>query len=191
MLRRFKVLVAAVALVVFFGASYFLYMDEQGNFHPITRGEAYRSALLDRDELEHYIKKYEIKSIINLLGDHPNEPWYREEIEVSTGLNIEHYDLALPPTHEPTEEQARELVEIFKNAPRPVLIHCKAGADRSGLAAAMWKVVVDKEPKSEAAKELSVLYGHIPIGKTIAMDHFFEKLSPALNHRVKRYGPQV
>ncbi|MEI9477129.1 MAG: dual specificity protein phosphatase family protein [Deltaproteobacteria bacterium] len=181
MLRRFKVLVAAVALVVFFGAGYFLYMDEHGNFHPITRGEAYRSALLDRDELEHYIKKYEIKSIVNLLGDHPNEPWYREEIEVSADHNLEHYDLTLPVTHEPTEEEARELVEIFKNAPRPVLIHCKAGADRSGLAAAMWKVVVDKEPKSEAMKELSVLYGHIPIGKTIAMDHFFEKWNPAFN----------
>ena len=181
MLRKFKVLVAAVSLVVFFGASYFLYMDEQGNFHAITRGEAYRSALLDRDELEHYIKKYEIKSIVNLLGDHPNEPWYREEKEVSADHNLEHYDLSLPATHEPTEEEARELVEIFKNAPRPVLIHCKAGADRSGLAAAMWKVVVDKEPKSVAAKELSVLYGHIPIGKTIAMDHFFEKWNPALN----------
>jgi undecaprenyl-diphosphatase len=45
----------------------------------------------------------------------------------------------------------------------------------------MWKVIVDKEPKSEAAKELSILYGHIPIGKTIAMDHFFEKWNPALN----------
>jgi len=181
MSRRISFSVAALSLVILLGGSYFVYMDEQGNFHPITRGEAYRSAILDRDELEHYVRNYNIKSIVNLLGKHPNESWYQEEMEVSADHNVRHYDLSLPATREPTEEDAQELVEIYKTAPRPVLVHCKAGADRSGLAAAMWKVIVDKEPKSEAAKELSILYGHIPIGKTIAMDHFFEKWNPALN----------
>jgi undecaprenyl-diphosphatase len=156
-------------------------MEEQGNFHAITYGEAYRSAILDRDELEHYVKEYEIKSIVNLLGRHSNESWYREEIEVSGDHNIKHYDLSLPATREPTDEDVRKLMEIFKNAPRPVLIHCKAGADRSGLAAAMLRVIVDKESKSEAEKELSILYGHIPVGKTIAMDQFFENWNPVLD----------
>jgi len=181
MSRRLKFSIVAVALVIILGGSYFLYMDEQGNFHPITRGEAYRCAILDRDELEHYVRKYNIKSIVNLLGEKLQETWYREEMEVSADYHVKHYDLSLPAIREPTEEDARELVEIFKTAPRPVLIHCKAGADRSGLAAAMWKVIVDKDPKSEAAKELSVLYGHIPIGKTVAMDQFFERWNPALN----------
>jgi undecaprenyl-diphosphatase len=170
-----------MALLVFLGATYLLNMEEQGNFHAITYGEAYRSAILDRDELEHYVKEYEIKSIVNLLGRHSNESWYREEIEVSGDHNIKHYDLSLPATREPTDEDVRKLMEIFKNAPRPVLIHCKAGADRSGLAAAMLRVIVDKESKSEAEKELSILYGHIPVGKTIAMDQFFENWNPVLD----------
>jgi protein tyrosine/serine phosphatase len=178
MSRSLKISIALVIAVLFLGLSYFLYMKEQGNFHSITVGEAYRSAILDRDELEHYIQKHEIKSIINLLGSHPDEPWYREEIEVSAEKNVEHYDLSLPLTREPTGDEVRNLVEVFKNAPRPVLIHCKAGADRSGLAAAMWKVIVDKEPKSEAKKQLSIWYGHIPIGGTIAMDRFLEKWNP-------------
>jgi protein tyrosine/serine phosphatase len=169
-----------MALLLLFGATYLLYMEEQGNFHAITYGEAYRSAILDRDELEHYIQKYEVKSIVNLLGHHPNKRWYREEIEVSVDHNIKHYDLSLTATREPSDEEAAKLVEIFKSAPRPVLIHCKGGADRSGLAAAMWKVIVNKEPKSEAAKELSILYGHIPIGKTVAMDRFFKDWNPVL-----------
>jgi len=181
MSRRLKFLFPAAALTIFLGATYLLYMEEQGNFHPITEGQAYRSAILDRDELEHYVKKYEIKSIVNLLGDHPNESWYKEEIEVSGDHNVKHYDLSLPVTREPTDEEVRKLTEIFKNAPRPVLIHCKAGADRSGLAAAMWKVIVDKEPKSEAGEELSILYGHIPIGKTIAMDQFFKNWNPVFD----------
>jgi protein tyrosine/serine phosphatase len=178
MSRRLKFFFAAAALIVFLGATYLLYMEEQGNFHPITDREAYRSAILDRDELEHYIKKYEIKSIVNLLGDHPNEPWYREEIEISVDYNLEHYDLSLPATRKPTDEEVWKLRAIFKSAPRPVLIHCKAGADRSGLAAAMWKVIVDKEPKLKAVKELSIWYGHIPIGKTIAMGQFFKNWNP-------------
>lgn len=178
---RLKFVIAALVLISLLTAGYFLYMEEQGNFHPITEGEAYRSAQLDRDELDYYIKKYNIKSIINLRGRNLDEPWYREEIKVSAERKIAHYDLPLSATREPSEEYVRQLMEIFKYAPRPVLIHCQAGADRSGLAAAMWKVVVDKKPKLEAKKQLSILYGHIPIGKTSAMDSFFEKWNPVLN----------
>jgi len=179
--RRLRIFFAALVLLILPPAGYFgVYMQVQGNFHPITQGEAYRSAKLDRDELAHYIKKYNIKSIVNLLGEDPRKPWYREELRISAEHHVKHYDISLSATHEPTDEEARRLVEIFKNAPRPVLIHCKGGSDRSGLVAAMWKVIVDKEPKSEARKQLSILYGHFPLGKTSAMDNFFEHWDPAL-----------
>lgn len=178
--RRLRIFITALAVLILPPASYFgVYMQVQRNFHPITQGEAYRSAKLDRDKLEYYIKKYNIKTIVNLIGEDPHKPWYRDEIQVCTEHNIKHYDVSLSATHEPTDEDARKLVEIFKTAPRPVLIHCKGGSDRSGLVAAMWKVIVDKAPKSEAGKQLSILYGHFPIGKTSAMDHFFGHWNPA------------
>jgi undecaprenyl-diphosphatase len=62
--------------------------------------------------------------------------------------------------------------------PRPVLIHCKQGADRTGLVAAMWKVIVDKEPKSEARKQLSPIFFHFPICRTASLDRFFKKWQP-------------
>lgn len=181
MSRRLKLFIIASILLLLLTASFILYMEEQGNFHPITRGEAYRSAQLDRDELEYYIKKYNIKSILNLRGKNQDAPWYMEEKKVSAKHNVQHYDVSLSASHEPTEDDVRKLMEIFKHAPRPILIHCQAGADRSGLVAAMWKVIVDKEPKSEAGKQLSILYGHLPIGKTTAADHFFENWNPPLN----------
>jgi protein tyrosine/serine phosphatase len=180
MTRKYKILVSLFVLLFLSSASYFLYMEEQGNFHTITYGEAYRSAQLDTDEFEYYIKKYNIKSIVNLRGKNPELPWYEEEIRVSAKHGIKHFDISLSASREPTEEDINELIEIFKTAPRPVLIHCQAGADRSGLAAAMWKVVVDREPKSEAEKQLSIFYGHLPIGKTSAMDHFFQNWNPVL-----------
>lgn len=179
--RSFKISAIILLFVVLLSASCFLYMEEQGNFHPITYGEAYRSAQLDADELEYYIKKYNIQSMVNLRGKNPDASWYREETNISAGHNVKHYDISLSSSREPAEEDIRWLIEIFKSAPRPVLIHCQAGADRSGLAAAIWKVIVDKEPKSEADKQLSIFYGHLPIGKTTAMDRFFNKWNPVLN----------
>ena len=157
----------------------YLYVEESHNFHPITEGEAYRSAQLDREEFEYYINRYNIKSIINLRGENPRAPWYQEELSISAERNIKHYDISLSSSHKPTEEDVRKLIEIFRTAPRPVLIHCLAGADRSGLAAAMWKVIIDKEPKSEAEKQLSLAYGHLPVGKACAMDRFFRSWDPA------------
>ncbi len=69
----------------------------------------------------------------------------------------------------------QELLRLFNTAPRPVLIHCKVGADRSGLAAAIWQGVIEGRPKSEAKKQLSFVYGHMPFGPTQALDEFIEK----------------
>jgi protein tyrosine/serine phosphatase len=179
--RRAKLFITTTTLLLLLSASYFVYTEKQVNFHAITEGKAYRSAQMDRDELEYYIKKYNIKSILNLRGENPDASWYREELEVSAKQNVKHYDIALSASREPTDKDVQRLMKIFKSAPRPILIHCKGGADRSGLVAAMWKVIVDKQPKSEAGKQLSILYGHNPIGKTSAMDHFFENWKPEIN----------
>ncbi|MCL5023756.1 MAG: dual specificity protein phosphatase family protein [Nitrospirae bacterium] len=167
-----------VLLLLVLPAGYLLYREEQGNFHEITPGEAYRSAQLDRDELEYYIGKFNIKSIVNLRGRNADAAWYKEEIEVSAERKVRHFDLSLSAISEPSNEDIGRLIEIFSTAPRPLLIHCQAGADRSGLAAAIWKVVVDGQPKSEAQKQLSFLYGHIPIGRTVALDRFFDSWDP-------------
>jgi undecaprenyl-diphosphatase len=173
-----KVFIAAILLVLF-PAGYALTMWEQGNFHEITKGEAYRSAQLNRDEFEYYIKKYHIRSVLNLRGQNSGESWYKDELKVSADHHLVHYDISLSASREPDGEAMQKLLTVFREAPRPILIHCKAGADRSGLVGAMWKVIVDHEPKSVACKQLFILYGHIPLGETSAMDRFFEKWKPA------------
>lgn len=173
-----KFIIAVVSLVCILAGSLFLYVEEQGNFHAITSGEAYRSAQMDRDELEYYIDNYHLKSILNLRGKNPDSDWYIEEVKVSSEHGIVHYDMALSASRELTAKEVRVLIEIFSSAPRPILIHCKSGADRAGLVSAMWKVIVDNISKVEAKKQLSILYGHIPIGPTSAMDQFFEKWRP-------------
>ncbi len=177
MKRKPQIIIAVFVLSLLLSAGY-LFIEEYDNFHPITRGEAYRSAQLDRDELVYYIRKYNIKSIINLRGDDLMASWYREEKQVSEEYNVKLYDLSLSACREPAEEEIKTLLMLFKRIPRPVLIHCRAGSDRTGLAAAMWKLVVDKEPKSEAEKQLSLVFGHFPIGKSAVLDRFFQNWNP-------------
>ena len=176
---RLKLFITSLILILILAGGYIFYVLDQGNFHAITDGEAYRSAQLNRDKLGYYIRRYNIKSILNLRGTNPDSDWYREELRVSTANHIKHYDIALSSTREPTEKDVKQLTEIFREAPRPILIHCQSGADRAGLVAAMWKVIVDQESKPEAEKQLSVFYGHVPLGGKYAMDEFFEKWQPS------------
>jgi protein tyrosine/serine phosphatase len=179
MSRRFRLtFFIIISILLLLSISYILYFEEQGNFHTITPGEAYRSAQLDRDELQYYIKKYNIKSILSLRADNPNADWYREEIKTCKDNNIAYYSVGLLAEYEPSEREIRKIIEFFSSMPRPVLIHCKQGADRAGLVAAMWKVIVDKEPKSEARKQLSLIFFHFPIGRTASLDRFFKKWQP-------------
>ena len=178
LMRKLKWPLGIVGLVALIALGLFIYMEEQGNFRVITPGVAYRSGQMDRDEWEHYLKKYKIKSVINLRGPDPGQPWYEEETEVCRRLGVAHYDCRFYSDHAPPPEQVEKLIALFASAPRPVLMHCRVGADRSGLAAAIWKVVVDKQPKAEARKQLSILYGHMPLGATTALDDFFDQWQP-------------
>ena len=122
MRHRLKIKGLSLLLTALLAGGYISYMLGTHNFHPITPGEAYRSAQLDRDELEYYIKKYNIRSIINLRGENPNKPWYKEEAQVSAELNVAHYNISLAASRELSDKDIKELMNIFKSAPT-------AGAD--------------------------------------------------------------
>lgn len=150
-------------------------MEEQGNFHIVTAGQFYRSAQLDKDELIHYIKKYHIKSILNLRGKRENSRWYKKEIEISQKMGVIHYDYGIPATHEVDDKEMDSILNILINAPKPLLIHCKAGADRSGLVSAIWEYAIKRETAKESAEQLSLIYLHFPYlgSKTEDMDKSF------------------
>jgi len=151
----------------------------RGNFEPVTEGEAYRSGQINGDKLQQYLKEYKIRSVLNLRGENRGSDWYEDELTVCSSLSVRHYDLAMTSSGRPSPEVLGKLMTIFREAPRPILIHCKSGSDRTGLVAALWKTVVDGEPKSIAEKQLSIRYGHFPVGQTSVLDDFFREWDPA------------
>jgi protein tyrosine/serine phosphatase len=88
----------------------------------------------------------------------------------------------MSPRRELTPEQSRALIAMMKSAPKPVLIHCRAGSDRTGLAAALYMAAVAGIDEEASESQLSIRFGHfaIPIIGPYAMDQTFEAMEPSL-----------
>jgi len=58
------------------------------------------------------------------------------------------------------------------------LMHCKSGADRTGLAAGVWHLLQGRGAAAAQA-ELSWRYGHIAAARTGILDAFFQRYAQA------------
>ena len=185
MLRR---IVLVIALVVLAPACYAGYLRVSGNIHAVEPGVLYRSGQLGGGGLDAFIRAYRIRSILNLRGARPGESWYRKEALVAAENGVLYLPLALSAKAVPDTATMVRMEEIMRAAPKPMLVHCEAGSDRSGLASAIFEYAVEGRPSSEASGQLSWIYGHFPwLGsRTDAMDRAFARFVsswPSLGHR--------
>lgn len=155
------------------------YLRLSGNFHTVERGLLYRSSQLSFEQFERDIRANDIKTVINLRGENPSEAWYRDELRATSETKALHIDFPLSAIREVSDEKLERLAELLREAPKPILVHCEGGADRSGLASALFELVIAKRPPSVASEQLSFRYGHFPwLGsRTIAMDKSFDRLA--------------
>jgi protein tyrosine/serine phosphatase len=146
-----------------------------GNVHVVVEKQFYRSAQLDKATLERVIQEYGIKSILNLLGTSHEKSWYADEIAVSRQLGVEHHDYGISASEFVNANKIDEILKILRGAPKPILVHCKNGADRSGLVSAIYLAEIQGVAVDEAIGQLSLYYGHFPwlISETGAMDESF------------------
>ncbi len=73
------------------------------------------------------------------------------------------YDLPLSAVRRPTRRELLWLIDALVSAPPPVLIHCRAGADRTGLATVVYNLSVLGLPPEQAMRGFTVFHGHFPI----------------------------
>jgi protein tyrosine phosphatase (PTP) superfamily phosphohydrolase (DUF442 family) len=179
----FAVLFFAIAAVP---AGWAGYLRVTGNIHEVVPGEVYRSAQLSASQLSSFIREKQIRTVINLRGASPGRRWYDDEINATTLAGARHVDLRMSADKDPSSELVASLIRILESAPRPFLIHCEGGADRSGLAAALYELRIDRRPAEIAASQLSFSYGHFPWlwSQTGAMDRTFWRVVDA-GFRVK------
>ena len=144
------------------------------NFHKVD-DDLYRSAQPNSKQLKNIIKKYNIKTIINLRGPEKIDILEKER-KICSELNINLVEIKHHSRGIPSYEIIKETKKILETIEYPALIHCKAGSDRTGLVATLYLYFIKNMDITKAVKQLNFIpYGHIKYGKTGLIDFYFKK----------------
>ena len=146
------------------------YQVATDNFHTVVPGQVYRSSRMSPATLTATLEQHGIKSVLSLIG-----PSLAESNAVHQAGGT-YFDISLSDRHEVTDAKMEQILAVLRAAPKPVLIHCKAGADRTGLAVALYHYAIEGQPAGKADDGLTFFYGHLPpwMGfATSAMDRSF------------------
>ncbi len=115
------------------------------NFHKVS-DELYRGAQPSAAGMRE-LKKMGIKTVVNLRMFNSD----RDEIG---DLKLDYEHIAMKAWHA-EEKQVVYFLKIVADPERtPVFVHCKHGADRTGLMCAVYRIVVMEWTKAEAIEEL-------------------------------------
>lgn len=131
------------------------------NFYAVEHGKLYRSAQLSARKCAYYIKKFQIKTIINLRGKNSTQDWWQKEKALARELGAQLFDIPMSACRFSSKHEITQLLALYDYAPKPILIHCYSGADRSGEAAALWALDQQGKNKREALRQLSFKYWHL------------------------------
>jgi hypothetical protein len=157
---------AAIAVVIVFAlglAWEFRRPWFQGNLGIVDPGRVIRSAQ-PTSQLPRLVRDFHLKSILNLRGGTPADWWYAAEVRTARESGLSFYDLQLSATRRPARRELLRLIDVLRLCPYPLLIHCKSGADRTGLASALYLMLQRGEAPEQAEKAFCIEFGHIPLG---------------------------
>lgn len=108
------------------------------------------------------LKKLKARGITNILTLRGSSDAAHNAIErawcAELGLSL--HAISMTDRKAPAADTLLQLIETFRRIERPFLFHCKSGADRTGLAAAIYLMVLEGRPVAEARTMLSMRYFH-------------------------------
>lgn len=162
-LKNIGILLFVLALL--FGGKYVYDININHNFETITEGKVYKSGVIPPDELESYVKKYKIKSIVDLrfpgTGDDVNNPedvaeLEAEKIAIAKINGINYFNDGSDQV--PTNDNLNLFYKIMDNpANYPVLIHCYHGVGRAELYSAVYRIEYENWDKDKARTSTRIL----------------------------------
>jgi protein tyrosine phosphatase (PTP) superfamily phosphohydrolase (DUF442 family) len=94
--------------------------------------DVYRSGQPDKQQIAHLVEHYGIKSVIKLNTE--------REPANSPLVKAPHISGWSVLRKGPTDREIKEILDAIDCAPKPVLIHCLHGQDRTGLIVGLWRI---------------------------------------------------
>ncbi len=134
----------------------------RNNLGVVDPGKVFRSAQPTSD-LDRLIQDHHLKSILNLRGGSLDDPWYAAEVKATQSGSIAFYDFPMSATHRPRRRELLVLIDTLRSCSYPLLIHCKSGADRTGLATALYLMIAKGVPPRRAEEAFTLEHGHVPL----------------------------
>lgn len=122
------------------------------------------------------LKRYKdmgITTVLSLRGT-PKTSHYLFEREACEKLGLKLVTTELHARKPASRENLLRLFRLFREIERPFVMHCKSGADRAGLASALYMMAIEGVSVVEARKQLSLRYLHIKQSRTGVLDYMLD-----------------
>ncbi|MCR9275566.1 tyrosine-protein phosphatase [Mameliella sp. AT18] len=138
------------------------------NFFQIAPG-VYRSNQPTHRRFERYAAMG-IRTVVNLRGEdkHAHYLFEKESVE-ALGMTL--VNAKLWAREAAPRKRIIGVIDALRAAERPMMFHCKSGADRAGFVAAMYLLVFENAPIAAAKKQLGLRYMHLDFTKTGVQDY--------------------
>ncbi len=123
----------------------------------VEPGVIYRSGQISARLVEATLRRYKIATIVSLTFDDPNDRNQIAERSAAErlGVDLQRYPLAGDGTGD-IHNYAKAIAAIAhaKKSGKPVLVHCAAGAQRTGGLVAFYRLLVERRPVAFVYREL-------------------------------------
>ncbi|MBI0536658.1 protein tyrosine phosphatase [Roseomonas sp. KE2513] len=153
------------------------------NWGVVVPGRLYRSNHPSPWQLRDAARRLSLRTVINLRGqrvDCGSDALSRGE---AARLGLTHVDAPFESRGAPHRDRLLRLAGIFAEMAEPALIHCKSGADRTGLAAGVF-LLLGGGTSAEALGQLHWRHGHVSASRTGILDAFFRLYAREAEGRV-------
>lgn len=168
------------------------------NFHWVVPGEASRAMQAWAGRLGPFLRRRGVRAIINLRGRNEDLGWWKKETAIAQESGIAHLDAMLDSRKLPTREMLVRLIECFDTAPRPFMLKCSGGQDRTSLAAALYLIHRDGWSALPAARNQFAHFPYLHFPKKhqrwlrafLDFAHQDSRGSPLRDWALKHYSPQ-
>ncbi|MFA5043040.1 MAG: dual specificity protein phosphatase family protein [Kiritimatiellia bacterium] len=139
----------------------------------VEQGLIYRSGRLPLDRAQATLANHHIRVLIDLTENKPDNRFQLKERAAAAALDIEYHNFPLIGDGTGNISNYANAIAVMRQAMRegkPVLVHCAAGAQRTGGVVAAYRMLVERKSPEEARAELK-RYGWKPGKDQVLLDY--------------------